>query len=134
MAKTLDKILNAQTTTLGIKLVDRGSLQCVLVPRKQISVYHFGQAIPRILAKYMAKRINVEKIKRRLELLPGGDIRLQDNQWIRLAFRDSGLRRVPRETQIRAAVCKLTRKKKLGSKLSVVLWIVLWHCNFWLFH
>ena len=94
----------------------------------------FGQAIPRILAKCMAKRIDVEKIKRRLELLPGGDIRLKDNQWIRLAFRDAGLLRVPRETQVRAAVCKLTRKKKLGSKLSVVLWIVLWHCYFWLFH
>ena len=51
MAKTLDKILNAQTTTLGIKLVDGGSLQCVLVPRKQISVYHFWTSYPKDIGK-----------------------------------------------------------------------------------
>ena len=59
-----------------------------------------------------------KRVKKEDELLPGGDIRVTGNQWIRVAFRNSGLGRVPRETQLRLTIQKLVGKKKLGRELS----------------
>ena len=69
----------------------------------------------------MMKRIDddaAKKIKQQRELLPGGNCRLRGNLWVRAAFKDSGLARVPRETQIRAALSKVITKKHLSSSLS----------------
>ena len=59
-----------------------------------------------------------EKIKRDLELCPGGDIRIDGNIWVRSAYRDSRLKRVPRENQVREAIKKVVSKKKLRFILS----------------
>ena len=59
-----------------------------------------------------------KRVEKEDELLPGGDIRVTGNQWIRVAFRNSGLGRVPRETQLRLTIQKVVGKKKLGRELS----------------
>ena len=66
----------------------------------------------------MVKRLPYDYVKKELELAPGGDLRVGANQWIRSAFKESNLNRVPRETQIRIVVEKLVRKKKLRHPLS----------------
>ena len=49
------------------------------------------------------------------ELVPGGDIRAAGNLWLRQAYKDAKLGKVPRETQVRLAILKLIKKKKIGS-------------------
>ena len=66
----------------------------------------------------MLKRVDIPKVKKTMEFLPGGDIRLKDNLGVRAAFCDSGLSRVPREGQIREVFFKIVKKKKIGSQLS----------------
>ena len=63
----------------------------------------------RRLAKALIARVDASTVKKRLEFLPGGDIRTRANQWVRAAFRDSGLRRVPRENQVREALYKVVK-------------------------
>lgn len=53
----------------------------------------------------------IKRIKKLQEILPGGDIRTKGNLWVRAAFRDSGLKRVPRENQVREAIYKVVKKK-----------------------
>ena len=67
----------------------------------------------RNLYKSLLEKLDVDKVKRERRLLPGGDIRLKENSWVRESFRDSGLRRVPRETRIRIIVEKICRKHGL---------------------
>lgn len=79
--------------------------------------------VPRLLhlrrfAKALIQRVNPEAVKKSMELCPGGDIRVRGNQWIRVAWRDAGLVRAPREHQIREAVKKLVAKRKLRVSLS----------------
>ena len=49
------------------------------------------------------------------ELLPGGDIRASGNMWLRDAYKASSLSKVPREGQIRLAVKKVMKEKKIGT-------------------
>lgn len=49
------------------------------------------------------------------ELVLGGDIRLSGNLWLRDAFKEAGLLKVPREGQIRLVVLKIMKKKELGT-------------------
>ena len=76
----------------------------------------------RRLAKALMKQLDddaVKKIQKLQEFLPGGDVRMKSNVWVRVAFCDSGLPRVPRENQIREALYKVVRKKHLRSSLSI---------------
>ena len=50
------------------------------------------------------------------DIVPGGDIRVRGNAWLRSAFKATGLGKIPRETQFRLAVGKLMAKKKIGSQ------------------
>lgn len=61
----------------------------------------------------MALRIDVEETKKHGDLLPGGDIRILGNQWLRAAWKDSQLSKVPRERQVRHALYILTKKTNL---------------------
>jgi len=49
------------------------------------------------------------------ELLPGGDIRATGNMWLRVAYKEAKLLKVPREGQIRLAVKKIMKEKKIGA-------------------
>lgn len=49
------------------------------------------------------------------DVVPGGDIRVQGNSWLRSAFKRSSLKQVPRETQLRLAMGKVVAKRKLGA-------------------
>lgn len=62
--------------------------------------------------------MNPQYVHKNDELLPGGDIRKNANQWVRAAFSDTGLKVVPRENRIREAVAKLVHKKRFGLQLS----------------
>lgn len=66
----------------------------------------------------MMNRIDANLVKRNGELLPGGDIRILGNQWLRASFEKSGLLRVPRETALRLSIQQLVKKKHLRSWLS----------------
>jgi len=74
---------------------------------------------PRKLVKAICQRVDVEKIKKEGELLPGGDIRILGNQWIRAAYERSGLSRIPREASMRLCIDKVVRKARLRFRLSV---------------
>lgn len=82
-----------------------------------------GNVELRILSQAMIKRVDPAEVKRTMDLIPGGDIRVKGNQWLRTAWRDAGragLGRVPREGQVREAVRRLVHKKKLRYYLSFV--------------
>ena len=72
----------------------------------------------RTLAKSMMDRVDVEGTKHSGDLVPGGDIRIQGNQWLRAAFSDSNLKKVPREMQVRHALTILVKKKHMRTFLS----------------
>ena len=76
---------------------------------------------PRKLAKAICQRVDVEKIKKDGELLPGGDIRILGNQWIRSAYERSGLSRIPREASMRLCIHKVVRKARLRFRLSDIV-------------
>ena len=48
------------------------------------------------------------------DLVPGGDIRIRANSWLRSAYKATKLESVPRETQFRLAVGKIMAKRKIG--------------------
>ena len=60
-----------------------------------------------------------EGIRAEDDVVPGGDIRLRGNVWLRSAFKASGLKQVPRETQCRLAVAKVFSKKKIGMSIQL---------------
>ena len=60
----------------------------------------------------------IETIRRCGEFWPGGDIRISANQWLRAAFHDSSLTKVPRENSMRQAVHHIVKKKGLRLQLS----------------
>ena len=61
----------------------------------------------------MVKNFDVSYYKKESQLVPGGDLRQVSNQWFRVAWRDSGFTRLPRESHFRLIVRKLIRKKNL---------------------
>ena len=68
---------------------------------------------PRVLLGAMMKKLpDGKSIKE--DLVPGGDLRSKGNGWLRSAFKSSGMKKVPREGQMRLAVKKLIGKKKWG--------------------
>ena len=67
----------------------------------------------------MIPRVDAQEVKRTEEFLPGGDVRIKGNLWIRAAFRDSGLKRVPREKTLRMALERVVKKCKLRHGLSL---------------
>ena len=62
----------------------------------------------------MVEMFPKEQVEKEHELAPPpqSDLRLIENAWIRSAFRNCGLKRVPRETQMRLVVKKLLKKTK----------------------
>ena len=48
-----------------------------------------------------------ESLKEEQELLPGGDIRVLGNGWVRKAWEDSKVARAPREGEVRRVVHQL---------------------------
>ena len=54
------------------------------------------------------------------DLVPGGDLRSSGNNWLRSAYKASGLDKVPRENKVRQIVKKLMKKKKMG--FSIIIW------------
>lgn len=75
----------------------------------------------------MIKRVDSEVVKKEGELLPGKDIRIRGNAWIRASFRDAGLERVPREPQVRYALQRVVKKKKLGYTTGKIYIFLLLH-------
>ena len=45
-----------------------------------------------------------KSLKEDQELVPGGDIRISGNMWVRTAFDSARLRRVPREGEVRRVI------------------------------
>ena len=76
----------------------------------------------------MLKHLDHQAVKQSMELVPGGDIRIGGNQWMRVAWRESGLCRVPREQQVREAVRRVVKKGKLRFHLSCFCITVVWNC------
>ena len=83
----------------------------------------FGTDSLRTLGQAMVSRapasLNVDQ-----DLVPGGDLRLKGNAWLRSAFNRSGLSKVPRENQIRFAVKYLLVKKKIGFLYRIMLFLL----------
>ena len=51
------------------------------------------------MERYMPKSVKEEQ-----ELVPGGDIRINGNMWLRTTFDSARLRRVPREGEVRRVI------------------------------
>lgn len=72
----------------------------------------------RKLANNLVKRVDPDHVKKTDELWPGGHIRIAGNQWLRAAYSDSGLSKIPRENSFRSCIERLITKKHLRSQLS----------------
>ena len=57
--------------------------------------------------------MSISSIREEQELIPGGDIRIKGNQWIRKAWTKSKARRVPREPEFRKLVSQLNQHHNL---------------------
>ena len=55
----------------------------------------------------------MEVAREEQELVPGGDIRIRGNSWLRQAFSKSRIKRVPREGEFRKVVRIVAAKKDL---------------------
>ena len=49
------------------------------------------------------------------ELVPGGDLRVTGNAWLREAFQASGLTTIIHENQLRLAIQKIMKRMKIGT-------------------
>lgn len=67
----------------------------------------------------MEKRIPPD-MKSDDDLVPGGDLRSSGNNWLRSAYKASGLDKVPRENKIRQIVKKLMKKKGMGFSITIL--------------
>ena len=72
----------------------------------------FGQYLRR-LRRAMEKLMSIESIREEQELIPGGDIRIKGNHWLRKAWSKSKATRVPREPEFRKLVSELNQRHKL---------------------
>lgn len=70
-------------------------------------------SIPRRLKNLILKNLNVDVSREEQELVPGGDIRIRGNLWLRKAFSMSRIKRVPREGEFRKVVRIVAAKKHL---------------------
>ena len=67
--------------------------------------------------KQISEKIDLKRIKELREVVPVyQDLRCDGNVWLRRAFRDSGLLRVPRENQVRGALARVIKKKRLCTR------------------
>ena len=75
---------------------------------------HGPGVLPRKLLEQMMLRFPKKVVEKDKELSAPADcdLRSESNTWLRLSFRDSGLLRVPRETQMRLAIKALLRKTR----------------------
>ena len=62
------------------------------------------------MEKYMPDAASVHEEK---ELVPGGDLRIRGNWWLRKAWRKSKATRVPRETEFRKILRTLIQRHSL---------------------
>lgn len=76
-------------------------------------------SVLRTLYKCLLAELDVDKAKKEDRLLPGGDLRLLDNQWARVAWRNSELARVPRELRLRSVVKRIACKHSLCSSPTI---------------
>ena len=61
----------------------------------------------RRLRKALERNLPVEKVKEEKELLPGGDLRLTGNTWVRKSWEESEIERAPREAEVRKVIYQL---------------------------
>ena len=67
---------------------------------------------PRSLRKAIEKNLP-PSVKEDHEFIPGGDIRIQGNSWIRKSFIEAQLSRVPRETEVRKVIFLVSKAHDL---------------------
>ena len=67
--------------------------------------------------------------KEEQELLPGGDLRLGGNAWLRKAFDASRVRRVPREAEVRKVVHQLVNIVDVCTLYYKWIWIIDTSCS-----
>ncbi len=63
----------------------------------------------------MLINIPMDYVEKHNELISGGDIRATGNLWLRKSYHEATITKVPRENQIRLAVDKIIKKKKICS-------------------
>lgn len=55
----------------------------------------------------MQRNIPLDVVREEQELVPGGDLRKQGNAWLRAAWHESKVKRIPREGEIRKVIGQL---------------------------
>ena len=99
---------------------------------KPLGLKLMGKSIsdPRRLRKAMMKSLPAE-CRENQELVPGGDLRLTGNKWLRDAFKESRIQRVPREAEVRKVVhqivnltrvCNLHANRGCATKWAEAQW------------
>jgi len=96
-----------------------------MTPTSKLEYNGVSESPLRILAKAMANRIDVDKVKKNGELWPGGDIRIQDNHWLRAAFVDANMQRSPGRTLSEHQLRSLSKRKNyvpdlVGSDFKII--------------
>ena len=68
---------------------------------------------------------DVKVIREEEELVPGGDIRIRGNAWLRKAWQKSRAQRVPRESEFRRLVRMITERHSLCILVEVwTFWLI----------
>ena len=68
---------------------------------------------------------DVKVIREEEELVPGGDIRIRGNAWLRKAWQKSKAQRVPRESEFRRLVRMITERQSLCILVEVwTFWLI----------
>ena len=76
---------------------------------------------PRCLRRFMISHMDIDMIKEEKAMLPGGDLRLKGNAWLRAAWTEAKISRVPREAEFRKIVSNLASHYKFCSPADVVV-------------
>lgn len=91
----------------------------MLVRLRSLDFGYFGFEItrqPRALLPEMLNRAPSD-LSTDGDMVPGDDLRSKGNSWLRSSFNHSGLKKAPREGQLRGIITKFVSKKKRDSQL-----------------
>lgn len=69
----------------------------------------------------MINHMDIDMIKEEKAMLPGGDLRIKGNAWLRTAWAEAKISRVPREAEFKKIVSNLASHYKLCSPADVYL-------------
>ena len=77
-------------------------------------IYHNGEW-PRKLKRLISSHMDANLIMEEQKIVPGGHLRTRGNKWLRDAFEESDIPRIPRRPEVEKVIKVLDHKHKFSS-------------------